>query len=59
MDALITLTIYLAPFLAIGVLATRWMKKKNVDLSDVQAQGGARKSRSIFLLGIWRREDRD
>ena len=59
MDALITLAIYLAPFLAIGVLATRWMKKRNVDLSDVKAEGGARKSRAVFLLGIWRREDRD
>jgi hypothetical protein len=52
--------VYLTPFLLIGVAAKIWMKRKGVELSDVQAEGGAhRKRRPRFLLGIWRDEGRE
>jgi hypothetical protein len=58
--ALLTLAVYLTPFLLIGVAAKIWMKRKGVELSDVQAEGSShRKSRSRFLLGIWRDEGRE
>jgi hypothetical protein len=58
--ALITLAIYLAPFLAMGVIAKLWMMRKGVGLSEVQAQSDPnRKKRPRFLLGIWRDEGRD
>jgi hypothetical protein len=51
--------IYLLPFLAIAVIAKRWMTRKGVELSDVQAEGDPnRNKRPQFLLGIWRDEGR-
>jgi hypothetical protein len=59
-NALLTLAVYLTPFLLIGVAAKIWMKRKGVELSDVQAEGSShRKRRSRFLLGIWRDESRE
>jgi hypothetical protein len=57
MDALLTLTIYLAPFLIIGMLAKRWTARKTVSLSEVRAEGDPGRKRSRFLLGIWRHDD--
>jgi hypothetical protein len=56
MRALLTLVIYVAPFLAIAIAIHIWMKQKAVGLSDVQAERDG-KPQSRFLLGIWRRDD--
>lgn len=57
--ALLTLALYLVPFLVIGVAAKRWISRRSVSLSDVQAEGTPHRARSRFLLGIWRRDDPD
>jgi hypothetical protein len=57
LDALLTLAIYLLPFLVLAIAAKRWMDRRGVNLSDVQAEANPRRGRSRFLLGIWRRED--
>ena len=58
MGALTTLAIYLVPFLVIGIAAKLLMKRRAVDLSDVQAQAGPnRRKHRAFLLGAWRTED--
>ena len=60
MRALVMVAIYLLPFLAIAVIAKRWMTRKGVELSDVQAEGDPnRNKRPQFLLGIWRDEGRE
>ena len=60
MRALVMVAIYLLPFLAIAVIAKRWMTRKGVELSDVQAEGHPnRNKRPGFLLGIWRDEGRE
>jgi len=57
MRALQTLIIYVTPFLIIGIAVRLLMKRKGVDLSDVQAEAGPnRKARKVFLLGAWRNE---
>ncbi len=58
MRALETFVIYVTPFLIIGIAARLLMKRKGVDLSDVQAQAGSnRRARKVFLLGAWRNEE--
>ena len=57
MDALLTLAIYLVPFLVIAVAAKRWMRRKGVGLQDVHAEGSPERTRARFLLGIWRRDE--
>lgn len=58
MGALGTLAVYVTPFLIIGIAVKLLMKRRGVDLSDVQAQAGPnRKARKVFLLGAWRREE--
>jgi MFS superfamily sulfate permease-like transporter len=58
MRALATGLIYFGIFLAIGFAIRRWMRRHDVDLSDVQAQAGSnRRPRKVFLLGAWRTED--
>ncbi len=58
MRALETLVIYLAPFLIIATAVKLLMKRRGVDLSDVQAQAGPnRRTRKLFLLGGWRSEE--
>jgi hypothetical protein len=58
MTALETLVIYVTPFLLIGIAAKLMMKRRGVDLSDVQDQAGPnRRARKAFLLGAWRNED--
>jgi len=58
MHPLLKLAIYLAPFLAIGITVRLWIKRQ-VSLSDVQAEGDPKRERGRFLLGLWRRERRD
>ena len=51
MRALETLVIYVAPFLIIGIVAKLLMKRKSVDLLDVQAEAGPkRRKRKLFHL---------
>ena len=58
MRALEVFVIYVAPFLIIGIAAKLLMKRRGVDLSDVQAQAGPnRRARKVFLLGAWRNEE--
>jgi hypothetical protein len=58
MRALEIFVIYVAPFLIIGITAKLLMKRRSVDLSDVQAQAGPnRRARKVFLLGAWRNEE--
>jgi hypothetical protein len=58
MRALEVFVIYVAPFLIIGIAARLLMKRRGVDLSDVQAQGRPnRRARKMFLLGAWRNEE--
>jgi hypothetical protein len=58
MRALEVFVIYFAPFLIIGIAAKLLMKRRGVDLSDVQAQAGPnRRARKVFLLGTWRNEE--
>jgi hypothetical protein len=56
MRALEVFVIYVAPFLIIGIAAKLLMKRRGVDLSDVQA-GPKRRARKVFLLGAWRNEE--
>jgi hypothetical protein len=56
MEALLRFAIYVVPFVMIGIGMRVWMKRR-VSLSDVQAEGDPGRSRSRFLLGIWRRDD--
>jgi hypothetical protein len=57
MRALETLLIYLIPFLAVSLAVRLLMKRRSVDLTDVQSQAGAhRRPRRVFLLGGWRSE---
>jgi hypothetical protein len=58
MRALATGLIYFGLFLAMGFAVRRWMRRRDVDLSDVQRQAGSnRRPRKVFLLGAWRWED--
>lgn len=58
MDALSIFLIYVLPFLAIGIGAKWWMRRRGVGLDDVQSQAGSgRRRRRVFLLGFWCWED--
>jgi hypothetical protein len=58
MRAFETFVIYVTPFLMIGIAVKLLMKRRGVDLSDVQAQARPnRRARKLFLLGAWRNEE--
>ena len=58
MRALETFAIYVMPFLFLGAIAKFTMKRRAVDLTDIQAQVGPnRRPRRLFLLGSWRTEE--
>ncbi|WP_198027960.1 hypothetical protein [Bradyrhizobium murdochi] len=58
MSALTTLAIYIGPFVVLGIVTKMLMKRRVVDLSDVQSEAGPnRRPRKVFLLGGWRTED--
>ncbi len=58
MRALETFAIYVTPFLVLGLITKILLKWRAVDLTDVQAQAGAkRRPRRVFLLGGWRGEE--
>ena len=60
MWALFVATVYFGTFLVIGWVAKRvldrWMDHRGVELSEVQKQAGRRGKRTVFLLGVWRKE---
>ena len=60
MWALFVATVYFGTFLVIGWVAKRvldrWMDQRGVELCEVQKQAGRRGERTVFLLGIWRKE---
>ena len=43
LDALLTLAIYLVPFLVLAIAAKLWMDRKGISLSDVQAEANPRR----------------
>jgi hypothetical protein len=58
MRALGTFAIYVTPFLIFGIAARLLMKRRAVDLSDVQEQARPKhRARKAFLLGAWRNEE--
>lgn len=58
MDALVVFLIYVVPFLTLGMVGRWWVRRKGVDLEEVQAQAGPnRRKRRLFFLGIWRWEE--
>jgi flagellar biosynthesis/type III secretory pathway M-ring protein FliF/YscJ len=64
MRALMTAIIYFGSFLGIGVIAktvvSRFTRRRDIDLAEVQAQAGPRRGRrQVFLLGFWRHEGPD
>ena len=64
MSALTTAAIYFGSFLAVGVIVklavSRWLKLRDIDLSEIRTQlGPNRRKSSRFLLGFWRKEDPD
>jgi hypothetical protein len=64
MRAFMTAVIYFGSFLGIGVIAkmlvSRFMRRRDLDLAEVQAQAGPRRGkRQVFLLGFWRNEGPD
>ncbi len=64
MSALTTAAIYFGSFLAVGVIVklavSRWLKLRDIDLSEIRTQlGPNRRKSSRFLLGFWRKEDQD
>jgi hypothetical protein len=55
--AILTAAIYFGSFIALGLALRYWIRRRNVDLTDVHGQAGPdRRERSVFLLGAWRRE---
>jgi hypothetical protein len=56
MRALEVFLIYVTPFLILGAAVKFWMKRRAVDLRDVQRQGGG-PPRRRFFLGAWRTEE--
>jgi hypothetical protein len=60
MSALSVAIIYFGTFLAVGwvakIVLDYWMHEKGVSLDEVHKQAGPRGERTVFLLGIWRKE---
>jgi hypothetical protein len=57
MPALETFAIYVTPFVILGLAAKLFLQRHAVDLTDVQAQAGPKRTpRRVFLLGSWRSE---
>jgi hypothetical protein len=55
---LINLALTVVPFVVIGIAIRLWMKRKGVDLDEVQSQAGPnRRPRKLYLLGFWREEE--
>jgi hypothetical protein len=60
MRALLTGGLYFGTFLIVGLIARRWVARRNVDLSEIRAElGPSRSARWRHLLGFWHRQDPD
>ena len=64
MRALLTASVYFGSFVGLGLIAklavSRFMRRRDVDLAEIQAQAGSRRGkRPVFLLGFWRKEGPD
>ena len=64
MRALTIAVIYFGSFLCVGMIAkmvvSQFMRRRDVDLPEIQAQAGPRRGkRRVFLLGFWRDEGPD
>ena len=63
MRALTTAVVYFGSFLCVGMIAkmvvSQFMRRRDVDLREIQAQAGPRGKRRVFLLGFWRDEGPD
>jgi hypothetical protein len=58
MLALINAALTVVPLVLICIAVRLLMRRRNVDLSDVQQQAGAnRRPRKVFFLGFWRSEE--
>ena len=58
MRALLTAALYFGTFVALGLIAKRWMARRHVDLSEVRAQAASsRTTRWGYLLGFWHQQD--
>lgn len=58
MLALVNAALTVVPLVLICIAVRLLMKRRNVDLSDVQKQAGPnRRARKVFLLGFWRTEE--
>jgi hypothetical protein len=57
MRAFVTAVIYFGTFIAVGLAVRHWIRRRHIDLADVQEQAGPnRRERRVFLLGAWRSE---
>ncbi len=64
MDALTVAVIYFGSCIAAGLIlklaVVLWTRRREVDLADVQSEGGPhRGTRRVGLLGFWRDEGPD
>lgn len=58
MLVVINAALTIVPFVVICIAVRCLMKRKNVELSDVQRHAGEnRRARKVFLLGFWRNEE--
>lgn len=58
MRLLLNVAMTVVPFVIIGIAVRLLMKRRGVDISDIQAQAGQnRRPRKAFLLGFWRDEE--
>jgi hypothetical protein len=55
---LVNFALTVVPFVVVGMAVRLVMKRRGVELSDVQSQAGQnRRRRKVFLLGAWRDEE--
>ena len=58
MRSLINVALTVIPFVVIGIAVKVLMKRRGVELTDVQSQAGSnRRPRRMYLFGFWREEE--
>ena len=59
MRSLINVALTVIPFVVIGIAVKVLMKRRVVELTDVQSQAGSnrRPPRKMYLFGFWREEE--
>jgi hypothetical protein len=58
MNPLLTLALYLVPFLLLALAVRRWMARKGLRLDEIQGERNFNRKQPRFLLGFWRGPDR-